>query len=74
MYKTLDMIEKEETISEYQKSQTVRLCDILILAPFLIYAGAIKSTLPNIVRTGLVITGIATLLYNGKNYLKNISE
>lgn len=67
-------MKKEETIVEYQKSQAIRLLDILILAPFLIYAGVKKSTLPNYIRTGLVITGVATALYNGRNYLKNISE
>ena len=52
------------------KSQQVRLIDIFVLAPFMVYSGAKKSTLPGFLRLGLVVAGVATLAYNGNNYLK----
>ena len=50
--------------------QTVRLIDVLFIAPFLMYVGTNKS-LSTPVRATLWGLGIATLLYNGHHYLKN---
>ncbi len=58
---------------EFQKSQQVRLIDVFVIAPFLVYTGIkYKKNLPKIVSAGLVITGLATAIYNGNNYLKNV--
>ena len=58
---------------EFQKSQEVRLIDLFVIAPFLIYVGVkYKKNLPKIVSAGLIITGLATAIYNGNNYLKNV--
>jgi|CXWL01.1.fsa_nt_gi hypothetical protein len=52
--------------------QKTRLIDVFVLAPFMVYAGSMKSNLPNIIRGGLIFFGITTLIYNGTNYIKNI--
>ncbi|PWG74043.1 hypothetical protein DF186_19935, partial [Enterococcus hirae] len=62
--------EKQETVTEYQKSQYVRLIDVFFIAPVMIYAGTFK-TLPMWLRISLIGIGAATLYYNGKNYLIN---
>jgi len=50
--------------------QDVRLIDIFVIAPFLIYVGSNK-TLSNPIRFGLWAIGIATFMYNADNYLKH---
>lgn len=50
--------------------QDIRLIDVFILAPFLIYVSTKKElSLP--IRLTLLCFGAATIIYNGKNYLKN---
>lgn len=56
------------------KAQPVRLADVLLIGPFLIYAGARKSTLPTWVRVGLGVTGAATIAYNARNYVSTQLE
>jgi hypothetical protein len=51
-------------------TQEVRLIDVFIIAPLLIYTST-QKTLPFWLRMALLIMGITTLLYNGDNYLKN---
>ena len=53
-----------------EKSQIVRLLDIFVIAPFLIYA-AKKGSLNNLDKSALVILGVLTATYNYKNYVKN---
>ena len=48
----------------------VRLLDVFVVAPILIYAGTRKE-LNKTLKTALIGLGIATLVYNGNNYLKN---
>jgi hypothetical protein len=50
--------------------QLVRLADVFLIGPFLIYAGTRKE-LPQNIRFGLIAVGIGTIAYNGYNYLKN---
>jgi hypothetical protein len=63
--------ESEVTVKEISKSQNIRLVDVFIIAPILIYAGTIKPV-PVWLKLSLIVIGIATAFYNGKNYLKNI--
>ncbi len=68
----LEMFETgQSTKKEYQKSQAVRVWDIIFIAPFLVYIAYNTKGLKNWERTGLYVIGISTLLYNGRNYLKN---
>lgn len=51
-------------------TQSIRLIDVFIIAPFLIYAGTRKGVVIWL-SLALIIIGFATLMYNGINYLKN---
>ena len=61
---------KKEPINEYQKSQLIRLVDVFIIAPVLIYAGA-NNNIPLWLRYSLITIGVSTAFYNGKNYYTN---
>ena len=52
------------------KSQYVRLIDIFLLGPFMIYFGINATGVPELANTLMIIAGIATIIYNGRNYLK----
>jgi hypothetical protein len=54
---------------EILNKQQVRLLDVFLVAPFLIYTSTLKGN-PSWVRLSLLVLGVATLLYNGSNYLK----
>jgi uncharacterized protein related to proFAR isomerase len=61
-----------ETVTEYSKSQTIRLVDVFVIAPILIYAGVkYQKIMPKALSLSLIAIGVATAVYNGKNYLKN---
>jgi len=51
------------------KAQPIRLMDILLLAPVLIYAGTRKQKLSPRVSQFLFISGIGIFTYELKNYL-----
>lgn len=60
-----------ETIDERlssQRYQFVRLIDVFVLAPTMVYASTFKS-LPDYIRLILLVSGIATLVFNGINYM-----
>lgn len=61
---------RKEVVSEYQKSQNIRLLDVFVIAPILVYIG-IKQDMPKLMKISLISIGIATFYYNGKNYLVN---
>jgi hypothetical protein len=50
--------------------QDIRLIDVFLLGPFLIYVG-MKKELSLPIRLALLGFGAATIIYNGNNYLKN---
>lgn len=56
--------------TEVQKTQNVRLIDVFLIGPVLIYASTFK-TLPSYLRVALLLIGVATIIYNGNNYIKN---
>ncbi|HHZ95525.1 MAG TPA: hypothetical protein EYN67_08195 [Flavobacteriales bacterium] len=57
---------KDEILYDYQY---VRLLDVFLLAPIMIYASTFKA-LPDWVRLVLLVSGVATMVFNGKNYLE----
>ena len=63
----------EETVTEVSKSQNIRLLDVFVIGPVMIYGGSHKS-LPGWVRVSLIGMGEATIIYNGKNFLENRSN
>jgi hypothetical protein len=62
---------REETVSEYQKSQNIRVLDVLVIGPVMIYAGAKSKDLPTWARSALILFGACTIYYNAKNYIIN---
>jgi hypothetical protein len=50
--------------------QQVRLLDVFVVAPFLIYTSTLKGVPSKRIRLSLLVLGVATLVYNGSNYLK----
>jgi len=51
------------------KAQGVRLLDVGVLGPLMI-AVAVSKKPAQVMRLALLVTGIATIVYNGQNYLK----
>lgn len=49
--------------------QTIRLIDVFVIAPILIYAST-EERINKPTRYAILAIGIATLVYNGHNYLK----
>jgi hypothetical protein len=49
--------------------QKIRLLDVFVIAPILIY-GSTQETLSKPMRYAILTIGVATLFYNGHNYLK----
>jgi hypothetical protein len=49
--------------------QTIRLIDVFVIAPILIYAST-QERIGKPIRYALLAIGIATFVYNGHNYLK----
>ena len=66
--------ERQNTIKEYQKSQAVRVLDIFLVAPFLLYVGYKATGLKDWERLGVYTLAITTLVYNSRNFLKNNKE
>lgn len=52
------------------KTQQVRLLDVFLIGPLMVWGGsALKNSGHPLAGTLLSITGVATVVYNGKNYL-----
>jgi len=58
---------------EISKTQNIRLVDIFILAPFMIYFGLKAKGVSKTEKALMLVSGIGTALYNGNNYLKQKS-
>lgn len=52
---------------EGMKAQVIRLIDVFALGPFMVYSA---RYLPKKYREVMAISGILTIVYNGKNYLE----
>lgn len=55
------------------KAQPVRLVDIFLLGPFMVWAST-RRTLPEWARLTLLVSGILTVAYNAENYRKVIAR
>ena len=53
------------------KSQYIRLLDVFFIGPFIGYIGYKAKGISDLERYMLYGLGIATIYYNGKNYLEN---
>ncbi len=61
---------RTQTVGEVQKSQGIRLWDVLALGPYLIHL-ARKKELTRLDKGLMIAIGGATIIYNLNNYLKN---
>ena len=52
---------------EHSKSQWIRLADVMIIGPGMIYT-AMRTQPPAWLRAGMIIAGVGTLLYNLNNF------
>ena len=60
-----------EQITESDKAvQFIRVVDVLILGPVLIFIGIKYNSLPMWIRIFLIISGIATILFNATRFIK----
>lgn len=64
-------METLSTATEFQKSQAVRVIDMVFVAPVLVYAATTKNNLSEPLKIILFTIGIATFVYNANNYFKN---
>jgi hypothetical protein len=60
-------------VEEVQKSQALRLWDVLILGPALIWIAS-KENLSSGSKNFLIASGILIIAYNGNNYFKNLNN
>lgn len=52
------------------KGQIPRLWDVFVLGPAMIWAASQRKPLPPAVRVLLFTAGVATIVYNGRNYYR----
>jgi hypothetical protein len=63
---------KNRTTMVFDKSQWVRLLDVLFLGPFMVwYALQSRGEMSNIAVCILFFSGVLTIVYNGINYMGN---
>ena len=60
----------EVTTGEAIKSQRVRVLDVLVIGPLMIWGGAALADRSKLAGLALALTGVATVWYNGRNYLR----
>ena len=63
--------EDKTNITEISKSQNIRLLDVFFIGPYMIYISKKAKGLSNLESFTLLALGVATIFYNGKNYLSN---
>ena len=63
----------EPQIVDIGKPQAVRLADIAVFGPMMIYSGLNKK-MPRWLRWGIVIVGVGTIVYNFHYYMVNRAQ
>lgn len=61
-------------MKEVSKSQAIRVLDVILIAPALVYAGTILVPKKPALGAFLVITGFATAAYNYSNWKQNRNQ
>lgn len=56
---------------EVRKSQFVRILDIILYGPFMVYAATTTKLTKN-ERIALSLLGFSTIVYNGNNFVKTL--
>lgn len=62
-------VAEERRAEAGDKSQAVRLIDVFVLGPFMMWFGARAQGLPRWAKGAMIVSGAATIAYNGRNYL-----
>lgn len=52
------------------KTQAVRMFDVLLLGPWLVWLAARRRPLSDLDRALLAIAGVGTVIYNARNYAR----
>ena len=52
------------------KAQTIRLIDVFAIGPAMVYVGAKAKNVHPVIRGFVAFSGVATIVYNGQNYLR----
>jgi len=52
------------------KVQIIRLVDVFVLGPTMIWFGIAAGGLPQIAKDFMILAGIATIIFNGQRYLE----
>ena len=52
------------------KVQLIRLVDVFVLGPTMIWFGIAATGLPQIAKDFMILSGIATIIFNGQRYLE----
>ena len=50
------------------KSQGIRLIDVFLLGPFMIWIGVVRGSVPEWASVLMIISGVFTVVYNARNY------
>jgi hypothetical protein len=61
----------ERTVTAVTKTQNVRLIDVFLLGPTMIWAGYKTEKDNKTLAFFLAVSGLLTIVYNGDNYLRN---
>jgi hypothetical protein len=58
------------TDPDHGKTQSIRLVDVFALGPFMVWFGMEAEDVPDAARLIMIASGLATIAYNGANYLR----
>ena len=57
-------------VTDYGKTAGIRLIDVFLLGPLMLYGGLHLAKTDVILGSILAASGVLTVLYNGRNYLE----
>jgi|APSaa5957512576_1039674.scaffolds.fasta_scaffold280472_1 hypothetical protein len=60
--------EGQAALNEVVKTQRIRMIDVWVLGPLMLYAAHLLPKRHELTRVALAGTGIATIVYNWRNY------
>lgn len=58
-------------VNKQSKTQGIRLADVFLIGPLLIYAGT-RRKLSRPIKGALIASGVLTIIYNASNYMRNL--